>query len=186
MLKKIILPAVLLACSTTAIAGGAIDFALSNDSLRVEHDAVLVGTGAHFTSGFLYNEEDSNWAITLGFNAVDATMANQELIGGVGFKTMIISTDTSDLDLAAGVGGFFRYQPDFMNGLGVEGEAYFAPTILSFGDLDSAHEFVGRLTYKVLPQARVFIGYHDMDADYGSSGSETVDSTFHIGFRMTY
>lgn len=186
MVKKIIVPAVLMASSVTAYAGGAIDFSLSNDSIRVEHDAVLVGTGAHLTTGFLYNEEESNWAITAGFNAVDATMANQELIGGVGFKGMVLSSDVEDLTFAAGVGGFLRWQPDFMNGLGLEGEAYLAPSILSFGELTYAHELVGRITYKVLPQARVFVGYHDVSASYEDQNDVEIDSTFHLGFRMTY
>lgn len=186
MIKKIIVPAILMATSTLASAGGAIDFSLANDSIRVEHDAVLVGTGAHVTTGFLYNEEESNWAVTAGFNAVDATMANQELIGGVGFKGLLISSDVKDIAFGAGVGGFFRWQPDFMNGLGLEGEAYLAPSILSFGDLTYAHELVGRVTYKVLPQARVFVGYHDITANYEQESDVKIDSTFHLGFRMTY
>jgi len=176
--------------ASLSFGGGAIDFALSNQSVRVEHDAVLVGTGAHFSTGVLYSEESSNWAILLGFNAVDATMANKELIGGVGFKGIALSTELSDFSVGVGVGGFLQWHPDFMNGLGLEGQGYFAPSILSFGDLSTAYEAVARITYKVLPQARAFIGYHELRGFYDVNGQgssdESVDSTFHIGFRITY
>jgi hypothetical protein len=189
MIKKIAAFSALICIAGTAAAGGAIDFGLSNTSVRIEHDAALVGTGAHFTVGGVYNETNQSGAVLAGFNAVDATMANKELIGGLGFKAMGLKNSVSDFSVGLGVGGFLRWQPDFMNGLGLEGQAYFSPSILSFGDLTSANEVVARITYKVLPQARVFVGYHDLRGEYnidGEADSGVVDSTFHIGFRMTY
>lgn len=189
MLKKIATVSAVMLLTGTAIAGGAIDFGLSNTSVRIEHDAALVGTGAHFTVGGVYNETNQASAILVGFNAVDATMANKEMIGGLGFKAMGLNNQVTDFSVGLGVGGFLRWQPDFMNGLGFEGQAYFSPSILSFGDLTSSNELVARLTYKVLPQARIFLGYHDLRGEYSIAGeAETavIDSTFHIGFRMTY
>lgn len=173
-----------------AYAGGAVDFALSNESVRLEHNAVLVGTGAHFSTGGLYNEATQNWALTVGFNAVDATMANKELIGGVGFKGLLLSTEAANLSAGLGVGGFLRWQPDFMNGLGLEGQTYYAPSILSFGDLVDAYDGLFRVTYKVLPQARAFVGYHFIGGQYDIDSSKNVyanvDTTLHLGFRITY
>ncbi len=185
-IKKVIYAAMLASTGSLAFAGGAIDFALSNTSVRIEHNAVLVGTGAHISTGMLYNESNQNWALSAGFNAVDATLANKEVIGGVGFKAMLMSSAAADFAVAAGVGGFLRWQPDFMNGLGLEGQAYFAPSILSFGELTSSYEAVGRVSYKVLPQARVFVGYHEITGNYVEQSNVKVDATFHIGFRMTY
>lgn len=177
----------LLGAATTVSAGGAVDFSLSDKSVRIEHDAVLVGTGAYFSTGAVYNEDSGNLALTMGFNAVDATMANKELIGGVGFKGFVMKTNEFGFNPALGVGGFLRWQPDFMNGLGLEGQGYVAPSILSFVDLVSAYEGVARVTYKVLPQARAFIGYHVLGGEYEPDNTwESVDSTFHVGFRITY
>lgn len=186
MISKLLFSTALVVASTSVLAGGAVDFALSNESLRVEHDAVLVNSGAHFSTGFIYNETLNNWALTAGFNAVDSTTANRDLVGAVGFKAMLLSSEVSDFSMGVGVGGFLRWQPDFMNGLGFEGDAYFAPSILSFGKLTSAYETVARVTYKILPQARVFIGYHDVTGNYDSQSDVEIDKTFHIGFRMSY
>ena len=186
MFKEILATGTLILAATPVLAGGEIDLGLSQSSIRVEHDAVLVGTGAHVSLGGLYNENTENWAIMAGFNAVDAGMSSKEFIGGVGFKMLLLSTVENEFSVAAGVGGFLRWQPEFMNGLGFEGQTYFAPNILSFGGLNSAYEAVGRVTYKILPQARIFFGYHDVTANYETDGNIVVDSTYHLGFRMTY
>lgn len=190
MQKRLTLMLFLLFSPAFLIAGGAVDFALSNSSVRLEHHAVLVDTGAHFTTGLLYNEDSSTWALSVGFNAVDATLVNRELIGGVGFKGIGMNTEYADFAAAIGVGGFLRWQPDFMNGLGFEGQTYFAPSILSFGELVDAYELLGRVTYKVLPQARAFIGAHLLAGQYDVADADNqtgvVDSTLHVGFRIVY
>jgi hypothetical protein len=186
MFKEILTTGVLVLVATPVLAGGEIDIGLSQNSIRIEHDAVLVGTGAHVSLGGLYNENTENWAIMAGFNAVDASMSSKEFIGGVGFKMMLLSAVENEFSVAAGVGGFLRWQPEFMNGLGFEGQTYFAPSILSFGGLKSASEVVARVTYKILPQARVFFGYHDVMGNYRTDGDVSLDSTYHFGFRMTY
>lgn len=170
-----------------ANAGGAVDFALSDTSVRLEHEAVRNGTSAHITTGVLYSERyssDSTFAVSVGFNAVDATLQNRELIGGIGFKGYFFE-DRVDAGGAVAVGGFLRWNPDFMNGLGAEGSLYYAPQIMSFNRLDGFQDVQARLTYKVLPRARILIGWHDVSAYRGSSNVK-VDNALHIGFRMNY
>lgn len=171
-----------------ASAGGAIDFALSDTSVRLEHEAVRTGTAAHITTGVLYSERysstDSTYAFSAGFNAVDATLQNRELIGGIGFKGFFFE-DRVDAGGAIAVGGFLRWNPDFMNGLGAEGSLYYSPQILAFNGLDGFQEIYARATYKVLPQARVFLGWHDVSSYRGSSNVK-VDNAINVGFRMNY
>lgn len=171
-----------------ANAGGAIDFSLSDTSVRLEHEAVRTGTSAHITTGVLYSERysssDSTFAFSAGFNAVDATLQNRELIGGIGFKGYFFE-DRVDAGGAIAVGGFLRWNPDFMNGLGAEGSLYYSPQILAFNSLDGFQDIQARLTYKVLPQARLLIGWHDVSSYRGSSNVK-VDNALHLGFRMNY
>lgn len=173
-----------IALPLVATAGGSLDFSLSNDSVRLEHEAVRAGTGAHITTGVVYNEQNEAYAFSAGFNAVDATMSNREMIGGIGFKGFLF--DSHEPAFALGVGGFLRWQPDFMNGLGTEAQLYYAPDILSFRDAIAFQEAIVRITYKVLPQARVFVGWHDISGYYDDLGIAKVDSTFNLGFRMNY
>lgn len=185
---RILASALFVALPIIAQAGGSLDLSLSNESIRLEHEAVRAGTGIHLTTGFLYSEREEAYAFSAGFNAVDATLANRELVGGFGFKGFVFDAQAvSDLGIAVAVGGFLRWQPDFMNGLGTEVNLYYAPSILSFRDATAFQEIIARATYKILPQARLFAGWHDVSAYYGGSTSRTImDTTFHLGFRINY
>lgn len=185
---RTLVPALFLALPLVVQAGGSLDISLSNESVRLEHEAVRMGTGAHITTGLLYSEREEAYAVSAGFNAVDATLANRELVGGVGFKGFVFDArEINDVGVALAVGGFLRWQPDFMNGLGTEANLYYAPSILSFRDVSAFQEVIARVTYKILPQARLFVGWHDVSAYYGSGTSQTnIDSSFHLGFRMNY
>lgn len=183
-MKRSILGMLLLTLASGALAGGSMDIALTNTSLRFEHDATRVGTGAHITFGALYSDGEGYLA-SAGFNAVDASGGRADMVGGLGFKGFFFDPENQGSGVSIAVGGFVRYYPDSFNGLGVEGILYFSPDVLTFNDASSFHEMVARVTYKVMPQARVFIGFQDVGADY--SGTNTViDRGFNLGFRVNY
>ena len=183
-----LVPALLLSLPLVVQAGGSVDISLTNESVRLEHEAVRMGTGAHITTGLLYSEREEAYAVSAGFNAVDATLANRELVGGVGFKGFVFNArEIDEIGAALAVGGFLRWQPDFMNGLGAEANIYYSPSILSFRDTSAFQEIIARVTYKILPQARLFAGWHDVSAYYGSGATKTnIDRSFHLGFRFNY
>ena len=185
MIKKTLTAACILLGASSAWAGGSLDIGLANESIRVEHDATRVGTGAHVTAGVLYNELQG-YAFSAGFNAVDATGANKQTVGGVGVKAFIYDAEDEDIAFSAAVGGFARYTPDYLNGLGLEAILYYSPDVISFNNTSSMYEFAVRLNYKVMPQARVFLGYQDVSATYEDGGKKAIDRGINIGFRMNY
>ena len=166
-------------------AGGSLDIALSDKSVRLEHDAVVIGSRAHITTGLLYNV-DRGYALSVGFNAVDNSRKNNELITGLGLKGFVYEANDSALGISVGLGGFVRYQPDFLWGLGVESSLYYSPDVISFNDTESFYEFTLRSTYQVLPQAKVTLGWQSIVADFDKSGREVIDRTVALGFRLNY
>ena len=54
--KGLIISAFVLS-SSVCVAGGSLDLAVSQQSVRLEHDATRVDSGAHFSFGGLYNEQ---------------------------------------------------------------------------------------------------------------------------------
>ena len=182
-MKKIAWTVLFLGLSGSVFAGGSLDIALSQESVRIEHDATRIGTGMHLTAGMLYQENDG-YALSAGFDAVDVSNPDADLVGGLGIKGFLY--DSYDPAFSAAVGGFFRYSPDFFNGLGFEGMLYYSPDVISFNDTRSFYELVARVTYKVMPQARVFLGYQDVTADYEDGGEQPIDRAFTIGFRINY
>lgn len=183
MLKKISLMVATVALSGTALAGGSIDVALSDQSIRAEHGAARVGTGAYITVGGWYRQ-DAGSMLSGGFHAIDPSNQRPELIGGIGGKGFLFKVPEENTSVAIGLGGFLRYNPPQLNGVGAEVSAYYSPPVLAFGDLAQFYDVQARLTYLVLPQARIFVGYSDSRATY--ERERTLDSTITIGFRVRY
>lgn len=183
MLKHFSLTLAALTLSTAAWAGGSVDVALSTESIRAEHGAARVGTGAYITVGGWYHQEDGS-LIAGGVHAIDPSNQRPELIGGIGGKAFLFYVPEEDTNVTIGLGGFLRYNPPQLNGVGAELSAYYSPPVLAFGSLEQFHDIQARLTYLVLPQARVFVGYSDTRALFDRE--QTLDSTVTVGFRVRY
>jgi hypothetical protein len=184
-MRHLLVSALFLMAAGQAMAGGSMDIGLTNSSLRFEHDATRVGTGAHITAGLLYNDTEG-YAISGSFNAVDASGGRPDMVGGLGFKAFLYRHDDAESAVSVAVGGFVRYNPDSWNGMGVDGIFYFSPDVLSFNKTGFFYESAVRLTYKVMPQARVFVGYQDISVEYDDIGSRSIDKGFNLGFRVNY
>lgn len=182
-MKKIGILIAALVAPLTAYAGGSLDISLKNEMVRVEHEATQVGTGAHITVGGAYTETNEYY-LSVGLNGIDTTNQSTEILGGVGVKGYI--WNTIDTYFSAAVGGFVRYTPDYMNGMGLEANLYYSPDIISFMGAESFQEVLLRINYKIMPQARLFIGYHDLSGTIGAGARQRIDSGYHLGFRMNY
>lgn len=168
----------------SALAGGALDLSLKSEMVRVEHEAVLVGSGAFLTVGGLFTQNGKS-LVSVGLNGVDTSSENIEWNGGLGVKGFL--WNSGETYVSAAVGGFARYAPYNLNGLGFEGSFYMSPSILSFNGADSFQELVVRVNYKVMPQARIFMGYNDASGSLKTGGGrQTIDKGVHVGFRVQY
>ncbi len=166
------------------LAGGSVDVALTNESIRAEHGAVAQGTSAYLTVGGWYHLENGEM-LTGGFHAVDEARTNRELTAGLGGKAFLFKVPSQETSVAIGLGGFAHYQPAQLNGFGGEVAAYYSPQVLSFSDLTEFADLQVRATYEVLPQGRVFVGYSNLWANF-ESGEVAMDDTVTIGFRVRY
>ena len=175
---------ILLVAPLLSFAGGSIDLAVGQNAVRLEHDATRVDSGAHFSFGRLYNKEQEYYLLSTSFNMVDQTAVNHELIGGVGLKGFAYKTEESAVSL--GLGGFVRYQPTMLKGLGMELMYYYAPNILTFNETENFHEFLARINYRVHAQARIFIGWTDVGATFIDQGYQSIDQSANFGIRLNY
>ncbi len=183
-IKSVVLTALALTWAAPALAGGSVDVALTNESIRGEHGAVRSGTAAYLTVGGWYHLENGQMG-SVGFHAIDPQNTRPELVAGLGGKAFLFKTPGFETSAAVGLGGFARYQPANFNGFGGEIQAYFAPPVLAFSSLDQFVDLQARVSYEVLPQGRVFVGYSHIQADYDEAVAE-LDSSFTIGFRVRY
>lgn len=180
-------PAVILisvSVSVSASATSYLDLNFNNDSAALEY-GTFQKNGMHLSGGVLYSEDDSKLA-SVGVHAVDVNSENKALKLGVGGKVYGYSTDVND-GSALAVGGFVRYMPVKLNGLGFHAHAYYAPSVLSFSDTEHFIDIGVGVEYNIFSAASVFLGYRLVEAEVKDvkNDAEIVGST-HFGLRISF
>ena len=69
--------------------------------------------------------------------------------------------------------------------LGFMGSIYYAPDILTSGDLESSLEFDAKLNYQLLENGAIFAGYRSYDADTEVADFDVYDD-FYLGVRFSF
>lgn len=171
--------------SASAFAGGSLDLSINNDTAALEYDATRMGSPLHISAGVLHHEEDGDLA-TFGLNAVDVRSKNSPVKIGIGGKAYVYVTDDEEGGALA-IGGFARYMPAELNGLGFSGFAYYAPSVLAFGETENLIDLGARVEYKLLPTAMVYLGYRFVEASEEDLADDIeVVKGGHFGLRINF
>jgi len=164
-------------------AGGSLDLSINNETAALEYDATRMGSPLHVSAGFLHHEEDGNLA-TLGLNAVDVRTAQSPLKIGIGGKLYAYFAEEEEGGALA-IGGFARYMPPELNGLGLGAHMYYAPSVLSFDSTENLVDVGLRVEYRLLPTALVYVGYRFVEANEEALDVEIVKAG-HFGLRIDF
>lgn len=97
---------------------------------------------------------------------------NNDLTALIGGKAIFQQHDDLPDGTAIAVGGTLRVTPAANKNVAVAASAYYAPNVLSFGDMDNYREFEVRGEYNVSPQLTAYVGYRNNRADYKAGGVE--------------
>ncbi len=183
-LLRLLAPVCLL-LSANVFAGGSLDLSINDETAGLEYDATRMGTPLHVSTGFLHHETDGD-LVTFGLNAVDVRQQGSPVHIGVGGKLYGYLTDASDSGALA-IGGFVRYMPVELAGLGFAGHAYYAPSVLSFHTTDNLIDLGLRVEYKLIPTAMVYLGYRFVEAsDEDVDDDLEISKAAHFGLRINF
>jgi hypothetical protein len=171
---------------TTAWAGS-LDLNLSGSAARIEYAQAVTPSGLEGDVSYMHNQDEGDVA-GIGLHLVDlANSGSDPLQVGVGGRLFFINPKGPNSNgTALGVGGFVRYTLPQYNRVALSGHAYFAPSIVSFGDADRFFEYAFRVEYNVLRQANVYVGYRHVSADFAGLPTLTMDTGLHVGLRITF
>lgn len=104
---------------------------------------------------------------------------------GVGIKGLLAKTkNTSESALA--LGGMVRYSPPDISRLGIVGQLYISPNIVTFGDADRFTETQVRLEFEVIPQAAAYIGYRRIKFGLNAAPNVILDEGVNVGVRISF
>lgn len=167
-------------------AGSELSISLSPDVVVLDYGHSSGNKGTRWGFGGLYNDPKRGSAVSASFNVVGTAGTSKALHTGLGFKAVV--HDTFQTATSLGLGGSLAYVPASWSGLGLEGQAYYAPSMLNTNDADQYFEFLARLTYNVNQQAKVFVGYNKVRVDYDDAPVDHVnlDKTFNLGFALRF
>jgi len=167
----------LLILVATPLAASADDFTLSltDDSARgyfrfsEPRDEFAVGAGYTYHTG-------SRHIGNVDFHAQGRTAINNfPMTVGLGLRNTYFR-DSPVEGGATAPGGYLRANIPEVPGLSFNSELYISPSILSYGDADGMRHFEASLSYRLIRNAEVLVGYRYVGAD--------LDDTRNDDFRL--
>jgi hypothetical protein len=183
---------IMAACSTAALAD-TVDINLRDTSAQFQYISSLgrdpLGK-TKFHVGVLYRNRN-NMLGDFGLVVQDELGDNAPGFSvGVGIKGVVakVSGDTPLVNRtsAMALGGLVRYSPPATQRLGVVGEIYLSPNIVTFGDANRYVESNVRAEYEVIPQAVAYVGYRRIEFGINNRPNEILDEGVNIGVRISF
>lgn len=190
-LRRTVLLALLTA--STATLADTIDINLRDTSAQFQYKSSM-GRDAlgntEFHLGALYVNKDN---ILSDFGLLVKDEVGSKAPGfsvGVGIKGVVAkvtgnSTVVSNASAMA-LGAMVRYSPPATPRLGIVGQVYMSPNIVTFGDADRYVETGARMEYEVIPQAVVYIGYRRIGFGLTARPYAILDEGAHFGVRISF
>jgi hypothetical protein len=175
-----------LACAAGPALAHEIDLGLNADAFRAAY-ATPVGDGLRLEGGWLHDGDEGD-LVHAGFLVTgDAAPGSQTITAGIGGRLAYLDAEGSSRDgYALGVGGSARWVLPRYDRFAVYGELYWAPDILSGGDIEEYTDATLRLGYSVTRQAEVYVGARHACADSDDRPSMCFDTGMHAGFNLRF
>lgn len=176
-------------CTMQSAMGQDLDINLNGDTVLFQYGARVKGP-THFNKGevnasALFNSGD-DYLLGAGARVSGAAgTGSPGLDVGVGAKLFGGSVDSQGV-IALTLNGLARYSPPPLPRLGIRGDLYYAPDIVTFVDGTSYFQGEVRVEYEVLPESFVYVGYRRLRIGLKGRATATVDSRAHIGIQMHF
>ena len=180
------LVALLLAVPATVALAAEVDLSVNADAARLTV-AVPIGNNLLVDGSYLYHSDHGHVPSIAG-HVTGAASGTDPLWAGLGVRLSYVNNDRGSEEdgTALGMGGFARYTLPQYDRISFGGSLYYAPKVLSFGDVEEFFEYGAWAGYAVIKQADVYLGWRRVRADFKNDDTKSIDSGFHIGFRARF
>jgi len=174
--------------ASTSVLADTIDFNLRDNAVQLQYIAPMgrdsLGSSA-LHAGFLYTNDHNRFG-DFGL-LVKGAVGNSDsgVTAGVGIKGLIATVNANDV-IAIALGGQVRFAIPPVPRLGIFGQLYFSPNIVTYRDAERVVEAGARAEYELIPQASVYLGYRRISFNLKSKADMVLDTGFHAGVRMSF
>lgn len=174
--------------ASTAVLADTVDINLRDTSVQLQY-AASVGRDSLGTSelhaGLLYTTKNNRFG-DFGLVVKEAPGSSDSgITAGVGLKAVLASINANDA-VALALGGQVHYSLPSAPRVGIAGQLYFSPNIVTYRDAERFIEAGARLEYEVIPQAAAYLGYRRISFSLANKPDATLDVGFHAGVRMAF
>ena len=173
-------------CISTSVASE-LEIDVNDDAARLGFSWPWQTRDLRFDASLLHHQDEGD-VLSFGVHVFDiASGGDNPVKAGLGARLLFMSGDRINADGAAlGLGGFVRYSFPTNNRLGIGGDLYFAPDVLSFGDAEQYFQISGHVSYNVVRDGDVYLGVRTVKGEFDAAPDITFDNGLHIGFRLSF
>jgi hypothetical protein len=163
------------------------DFSFNADAVRGQYARPFGASAVQWDVGWLHHQDNGDVIHGSVSLTGKASEGRYPVRGGLGLRLVYTDGDLRDQDgYAAAVGGFFTYVIPRYNRFSLGGHAYFAPEVLSMGDMEEYQDFSLRLNYNLLRDADVYVGARYVRGEYDDVRAARFDTGMHVGFALRF
>lgn len=178
--------AMLLVSSPLAAANG-LDLNINDKAVRVTVEFDL--SNNLLVDASLLHHEDKGDVAGAGLHLTGAaTGGPNPLRAGLGGRLMAVDAKVGGEDdgVALPIGGFVNYTIPGYDRFVIGGSLYYAPDVLSFGDMTKYFEYNAWAGYSVLRQGQIYLGARRVRSSFKDSPGVTFDTGLHVGLRLRF
>ncbi|MCG8313618.1 MAG: YfaZ family protein [Pseudomonadales bacterium] len=155
---------------------------INDDAFKFQYTAANASSNLDLNASILYHD-DNGEIYAVGGNVAGQSLHKANVHGSLGGKLYYLDLDGAD-GAAIGLGGQVNILIPKVHGLSFQVEAYYAPSVLSTGDIEHHIDFTGKAKYRVLDNGSVYLGYRKAHVDIENAGDGDVDEGFHVGMEL--
>lgn len=170
---------------SNSIGAAEVDFTISDKSVYGGLTVTPDSSKMNLAAGYLYHTDNRN-TYHLDLHAQGQTvLGNLPTTAGVGFRA--IGYKEGDIDgHGIGIGGFGDVNIPDVPGLSAVASFHYAPTILSFSDAENIKWFDAAMSYRVIQNADVQVGYRYVHVAIDDAKDRLADSSLFLGLKMHF
>ena len=106
---------------------------------------------------------------------------------GIGGRTGYVDGEMPDqTGFPVALGGFLVYTFTNMNRLSLRADVWYAPDILTLGDLDKYEDYSIRLQYGILRAADIYVGARYLNSEFDNDSRALVDNGLNVGVNFRF
>lgn len=177
----------LAACGAAAsVQAHTIDLGINDDAVALDYTTQIPKSALNVGAGFLHHDDNGN-AIYGSLFVADNVNKQSGVLAGIGARFYFLDADRIDQDgTSFALGGFLNWEVPGVPNLSLRGDLYYAPDVLSFGEIENFIDFSARIQYRVIEQAWLHAGYRFAEVSPEEGRDQKIDEGLFIGLMLWF